>query len=798
MGGPVATPAEFFTSAAAKAMYKNRLRYIVARWGYSTGIAVWEFFNEVDNAMYNGETVIISHASVTQWHTEMSAYLKSIDPYDHVVSTSISHRQINGLFSVPDIDINQQHIYKFTGNIPGMLSNNTTGKPFVIGEFGYEWDWNIDFQTIASELDFDFKRGLWYGLFNPTPILPMSWWWEFFNDRSTDTYFSAVRQINDHMLSVGNGSFTKMNTTSPGGGIELFAVKCGNQYFVCAINTTTASSTNKTISLAVTADNTFSVKGFDPENLAYHDIGTVTSVSKSLQIGGLSFSSRESKIFIVTAQGDIQGLQVPFDTDPFSIPGQIEVEHFDFGGEGISYHDLEAVNLGGAYRTTEGVDVEDGNGGKIVSHTVTGEWLEYTVNVQKRATYNLEFTLASAAAGNSFQVVLDEKVIATVDVPVTGDLQTWQVMSLTTPALDAGVQHLKILFTSSGFNIDKLNFSLANIAPEVSLASPLNGAIVTLPEMVDFNVTASDEDGTLTSVEFYDGLDKIGEDDSAPYAWSWQGTVGQHKLSAVAIDDEGLSTTESVNVRISPSTVQTPFHGTASEIPGKIEAEDLDMGAGGIACFDLTAGNIKGQYRSDTEADIEVCTDEGGGFNLADIQNSEWVEYTVHVADAGKYDFDFRVATQMSGQKFKVALNGQAVGSIAVPNTGTWQTWKTVTLPKVLMPAGEVVLRLTFESEYFNLNYINVRKSVVTDIMEEEIPEAVLYPNPADHEFKLVPGARAEQFSVFDVAGRKVFSSTVSRQPEVTFGSQLHPGIYMVLVAYNGNQYQWIKAVKRD
>ena len=50
--GVVNSSEEFFASSEARTWYKNRLRYIVARWGYSPSIAMWEFFNEVDNVQF--------------------------------------------------------------------------------------------------------------------------------------------------------------------------------------------------------------------------------------------------------------------------------------------------------------------------------------------------------------------------------------------------------------------------------------------------------------------------------------------------------------------------------------------------------------------------------------------------------------------------------------------------------------------------------------------------------------------------------------------------------------------------
>src|SRR5262249_40435994 len=71
-GGPVKTWAEFFSSVSAMDKYKNKLRYVVARWGYSTHIAAWEFFNEIDNGVFTrNDSIVIPHSAVTHWHDEM-------------------------------------------------------------------------------------------------------------------------------------------------------------------------------------------------------------------------------------------------------------------------------------------------------------------------------------------------------------------------------------------------------------------------------------------------------------------------------------------------------------------------------------------------------------------------------------------------------------------------------------------------------------------------------------------------------------------------------------------------------
>jgi hypothetical protein len=243
-GGSAKTPTEFFALPAARAQYKNKLRLMVARYGYSPSIGAWEFFNEVDNAMYNGgPDNQIPAEVVTDWHNEMSTFLKTIDPYNHIVTTSVSHRDIPGMNDLKNIDINQRHIYKNTAGIPATILEYTAkhNKPYIIGESGYEWDWSKDFNAIAPEMDNDFRRGLWLGLFSPTPVLPMSWWWEFFENRGMMSYFEIVKKVNDQMISEGRGKFEIIDLKSLQNGLEIYGLRCGKSTYVYVYN---SSSTN--------------------------------------------------------------------------------------------------------------------------------------------------------------------------------------------------------------------------------------------------------------------------------------------------------------------------------------------------------------------------------------------------------------------------------------------------------------------------------------------------------------------------------------------------------------------------
>ncbi|MBI3880830.1 MAG: tandem-95 repeat protein [Verrucomicrobia bacterium] len=100
----------------------------------------------------------------------------------------------------------------------------------------------------------------------------------------------------------------------------------------------------------------------------------------------------------------------------------------------------------------------------------------------------------------------------------------------------------------------------ANAPPSVRLTSPLHGAFATIPARLSLVASASDSDGSVTKVEFYDGTNQVAAVTNAPFAFSWtNASAGNHDLTAVATDNGGLSTTSaaaSVSVLTNGATVK--------------------------------------------------------------------------------------------------------------------------------------------------------------------------------------------------------------------------------------------------
>jgi len=176
-GGPCQTQQDFFTNDEAKKIYKNKLRYLVARWGYSTHLAVWEFWNEIDNVM---EWQNVSATAIANWHQEMADYLKQVDPYKHLVSTSVANREVTGLWDIKNLDFTQHHNYGPTANMRESILKYVErfNKPDVVGEFALGWKGpGKDYPVELYEGEM--HNGIWRGMFSPTPILPLTWWWEW-------------------------------------------------------------------------------------------------------------------------------------------------------------------------------------------------------------------------------------------------------------------------------------------------------------------------------------------------------------------------------------------------------------------------------------------------------------------------------------------------------------------------------------------------------------------------------------------------------------------------------------------
>lgn len=186
-------------------------------------------------------------------------------------------------------------------------------------------------------------------------------------------------------------------------------------------------------------------------------------------------ATRSGTAGALQAQGSAGGgggnTQTPYGGNPWPIPGLIEAEHYDEGGEGIAYHDLSNGNGGFvSFRSNENVDLyESGENGYHIGWTELGEWVEYTVNVTATATYSLDLRLASNGQGGNIHLKIDGiDITSPIPVPDTGSWEVWQTATRSGISLTAGIHVLRIAFDSTGptgavgGNINYLRFTQEN------------------------------------------------------------------------------------------------------------------------------------------------------------------------------------------------------------------------------------------------------------------------------------------------------------------------------------------------
>jgi len=169
----------------------------------------------------------------------------------------------------------------------------------------------------------------------------------------------------------------------------------------------------------------------------------------------------------------------PYGGQVRGLPGKIQAEHFDVGGQGVTYFDTTTGNSGEVLRIREDVDIVSVTDGisDYAIEVVEGEWLTYRVNTAAE-TVDLYLRAAAMQAGGQVQVWLDDALLATVDVPNTGSLSTWhsvKAAGISLPSRTNAV--LKLEFVGGEFRLNW--FSFAN-------QLPYQGTPIVLPGIVQF------------------------------------------------------------------------------------------------------------------------------------------------------------------------------------------------------------------------------------------------------------------------------------------------------------------------
>ncbi len=198
-------------------------------------------------------------------------------------------------------------------------------------------------------------------------------------------------------------------------------------------------------------------KGHWPSNDKYHSVREIWKFLRrfSLDCGSSPVESGDSGESgdPVVSEGD-----GPYNGTPAAIPGKIEAEEYDFGGQGVAYSDEDSENRGEAFRN-DGVDVYAAATGYSIGYNQEGEWLNYTVDVKETSKYTVSISAATDNASASFQLLIDGKAVTgEISAPNTGSFKDYRTVIARTGEISAGQHTLQLKITSSWLDIDYMTF----------------------------------------------------------------------------------------------------------------------------------------------------------------------------------------------------------------------------------------------------------------------------------------------------------------------------------------------------
>lgn len=402
-----------------------------------------------------------------------------------------------------------------------------------------------------------------------------------------------------------------------------------------------------------------------------------------------------------------------------ALPGTIQVENFDVGGDGVTFHDSDGNNQGTSYRTNGGgVDIVTGNGGYAIGYTATGEWLEYTVDVKDAGYYSYDAWVSSGVSGSSVQLTMDtgdavKDLTEVIVVPQTGS-SNWDkyvaIHGRTLVSLKEGKQIIRLNITGGNCNVDKFVFKHLDLNEDIKLTLKADPAPATINEYTTLIATPSTDN--IKSVSFYVENKLVKTVTEAPFEAKYRPTAkGTYNVTAEATDTDG-KTSKVFKYSLNVNNKRTPYKGIAA-VPGVIQVENFDKGGEGFTFHDSDSkdeGDAK--YRTDNEG-VDLVKGNGGtvvGYTAA----GEWMEYSINVTESGKYEFEATVSSGTTGGRIRLGLvkDGKVItlGQVNVPQTGSnWDTYKVVKgrIAREL-EVGQQILRLTIVGSNFNVDQIEL------------------------------------------------------------------------------------------
>jgi hypothetical protein len=456
------------------------------------------------------------------------------------------------------------------------------------------------------------------------------------------------------------------------------------------------------------------------------------------------------------------------------IPGVVYPSDFDMGVLNSAYYDTDVANYqvstgsytswnnGWVYRN-DAVDLQEttdhvNTNGYNLGWLSTDEWIQYSVNVAAEAVYEVEVRVASIGTEGKFHFQSGQADISMPSaVPNTGAWENWQTIKVTNVILTPSDHKIRFYVDNSGFNVGSFKFvqtgsstdlethylsafTLDDRSIQLNINKPLEGPLPAMP--ADFQITVNGNRVTISSMAL---------DPENPRIITFGINTTLRSTDEIRMSYVGNQILATDGVALSSFSQQVVENRVAiiHPIPGRVEAED---------------------YFFESGLELESTTDVGGGQNISYLDNGDYADYYIDVAEDGSYYVDYRTAALSESGAVKleiIAPGGTAefLHQLSFPSTGGWQNW-TTTRNQVFLSAGQHQLRMTIMAPLFNINWLEFTwRSTGIEDSREAYAAIGMYPNPTSGilfvEGELEGGLKAE-ILVYDLRGQQVLSRPLS------------------------------------
>jgi len=235
----------------------------------------------------------------------------------------------------------------------------------------------------------------------------------------------------------------------------------------------------------------------------------------------------------------------------------------------------------------------------------------------------------------------------------------WDQVPAGTYALTAVATDIdKVSTTSSAVTV-----TVTSAPPVIDIVSPANDTTLTAGSSINLTVTASEFNGSVSTVKFYNGPTLLGESSRSPYSYVWANVpAGDYTLTAVATDTNKISTTSS------PVTITV----TSSPVMAIISPDnDSAFTAGSNITITASASENNGTIR-------EVYFYDGT-YYLGSTTKSPYTYTWTHVP-AGAYSLTVEATDSSGGDLVSTPIDitvNPAVNLVTTPSPGAQKKNKT-------------------------------------------------------------------------------------------------------------------------